>query len=121
MSSSTEPKSGARMLLMLARTGFLVSFLLGLGGLFGFYLYGGAVLWIHIVFGLLFLVPAWMLPGTARRAGFVRAGAALGTLGAILAAVGALWAPGLPVALHIVCMIAAIALIEMGSGRAQRA
>lgn len=116
MASKGEPQSSARMLLMLARTGFVVSLLLGLGGLFGLYAYGGAILWIHIVFGLLFLVPAWMLSGRGA-ARVVGTGALLGTLGAVLAATGALWAPGLSAWPHIVLMIAAIALIEMGSAR----
>ncbi len=109
------------MLLMFARTGFLVSFILGFGGLFRLYTYGGAVLWIHIAFGLLFLVPAWMLPARAAKSGLVTLGAVLGTLGAILAATAALWAPGLSAWPHIVLMIVAIGLVEMGSGREKRA
>jgi hypothetical protein len=117
----SSSKRGSRMLLMLARTGFLVSLVLGLGGLFGMYVYGGAVLWVHIVFGLLFVVPAWILPAGAGRPGMAYAGAAIGTLGAMLAAGGALFAPGLPVALHIICMLAAIALLEMGASQRRSA
>jgi hypothetical protein len=117
VSQTANSGSGSRMLLMMARTGFLVAFLLGLGGHFGVYLYGGAVLWIHIVFGLLFLVPAWMLPASAGKPALAMWGAILATTGAALAAIGALWAPGLPVWPHVVLMIVAIGLVEMGSRR----
>ena len=100
------------MLRMLARTGFVLALLLGIGGPLGLYGYGGIVLWLHIIFGLLFLVPVWLMPG-----GMARAGAAVATLGAALAAVGALWVPGLSPWWHIVLMIVAIGLVEMGSGR----
>ncbi len=121
MAGKAETRPGSRTLLMLARTGFLVSLLLGLGGLFGTYLYGGAVLWIHIVFGLLFLVPAWILTAGAAKPGTVVAGAALGTIGAMLAAIAALWLPGLTAWPHLILMIVAIGLVEMGTSGGRRA
>lgn len=117
-----DTKRAMRVLMMMMRTGFLGAMLLGFGALFGLYRDQGAVLYIHIAFGLLFLVPSWLLLGKAPKgaAGAITAGAALATLGAILAAVGAMWAPGLPVAIHIVAMFLGISLIEMGNGRSAR-
>ncbi len=108
------------MLKMLVRTGFVAALLLGLGALLSLYPDQGFVLWLHIAFGLLFLVPAWLLanqPGPRRR--FTQAGAGLATLGALLVVGRFLFWPEVSVWWHILLMVVAIALIEMGSAKAR--
>ena len=109
---------GAVMLKMLARTGFTGAFLLGLGALLGLYADRGFILWLHIAFGLLFLVPAWLLvnqPGPRRR--LIQAGAGLGTVGALLAVGRFLFWPGVSPWWHVVLMLLAIAFVEVGGAR----
>ncbi len=106
---------------MLVRTGFVVALLLGIGALVGLYADRGFVLWLHIAFGLLFLVPAWLLanqPAPRRR--LTQAGAGLGTLAALLVVGRYLFWPGVSVWWHIVMMVVAVGLIEMGSARVTR-
>lgn len=111
---TSVPKARA-MLKMLARTGFVGAFLLGLGALTGLYLDRGLVLWVHIAFGLLFLVPAWLIanqPAPRRR--LVQAGAGVGTLGALLVVGRFLFWPSVSPWWHVALMLVAIALVEMG-------
>ncbi len=107
---------------MLARTGFAIALLLGIGALMGLYADRGFVLWLHIASGLLFLVPAWLLANQpARRRRLTQAGAALGTLGALLVVGRYLFWSDVSVWWHVAMMVAALGLIEMGSARAHRA
>lgn len=105
----------ADMLKMLARTGFTGAILLGLGALLRLYADRGPILWLHIAFGLLFLLAAWLLsnqPAPRRR--LVQLGAGLGTVGALLAVGRFLFWPGVSPWLHLVLMLLAIAGVEMG-------
>jgi len=114
------PKA-AHMAKMLARTGFVVAFLLGLGALLGVYADVGAVLWLHIAFGLVFLVGAWLVttePAPRRR--LTQFGAGLGTVGALLIVGRSLFWHGLSPWWHIVAMVLAVGLLEMGAARARR-
>ncbi len=114
------PKTPA-MLKMLVRTGFVAAMLLGLGALLRLYLDQGFVLWLHMAFGILSLVSAWLLanqPGLRRR--LTQTGAAVGTLGALLVVGRFLFWPGVSPWWHIVLMIVAIGCVEVGSARARQ-
>ena len=105
---------------MLARTGFVAALLLGLGALLRLYVDQGLVLWLHIAFGLLFLVPAWLLanqPGPRRR--ITQAGAGLGTIAALLAVGRFLFWPGVSPWWHVLMMVLSMGFVEMGSAKAR--
>ncbi len=113
------PKRPA-MLKMLVRTGFVAALLLGLGALLRLYPDQGFVLWLHIAFGLLFLVPAWLLANQpSPRHRLTQAGAAIGTLAALLVVGRFLFWPGVSPWWHVLLMIVAIGCIEMGSAKAR--
>ena len=108
----------AGMLKMLARAGFTGAFLLGAGALLRLYVDRGVILWLHIALGLIFLISAWLLsnqPSPRRR--LVQAGAALSTVGALVAVGRFLFWPGVSPWWHVVLMLLAIAGVELGAAR----
>ncbi|MCY0877457.1 MAG: hypothetical protein OWU84_00705 [Firmicutes bacterium] len=103
---------------MIFRLSFLVALVIGLGGLFHFLPMTRTMVEVHIVVGLMMLVSiAWLAWETKS--------AALGVAAVILMAAGALplVSPADPLTVrlvHLVMIIVAVAVAEMGLGQATR-
>lgn len=106
---------------MLTRLGFTIAILLGAGFLFDLIQPGGLVV-LHMLSGFLTLAGIWLT--TLRLLLGGRQGAPLLGAASVLIAVGAgmgldLIAPG-PGLVHLLVMVIAVALSEIGSARAAR-
>ncbi|NMP23387.1 hypothetical protein [Sulfobacillus harzensis] len=107
---------GTQMILRLA---FVIALLVGLGGLLGFWAMTPVLRDVHIVTGLMVLVSAGWLAFQVKNP-TVAVGALLILLGGILPLI--MSADSLAVRVfHLVVMIVALGLVEMGVGRALRA
>ena len=104
--------------LMIFRLAMLIALLVGLGGLFGFYPMSPLLRDVHIVAGIIVLVAvAWLT--------FQVKNAVVGIAALLILAGGLLplLSPADPLSVrifHLVIMIVAVGLAEMGVGRATR-
>lgn len=112
-----------RLVLMVARTGFLAAFVLGVLGLLAVWTPGsGAWTVSHVLAGALFTLPLlWQAAqGGAGQASF-RWAAVVALLGIATAVLAARHAVAFPPWVHLVLMLAAVALFERGVGVRRRA
>lgn len=114
-------KGSARPLMMTMRLGFVLALLLGLVGLTGIAHFSGALQIAHVVAGLLFAVPLWLLMFRPGSRGGVMAAGLLALLGAALGIAAAWFGLQSSPYIHLAIMVIAVGLVESSVARSTRA
>lgn len=109
---------------MIMRVAFLIAFLLGLGNLFSVFRLTGTTLDVHIVCGIIVAVVMWFLAITLSRnkqqgRGALWAAAILIVLGGLVGLFGSIKSNALGIA-HLIIMLLAMVIAEMGTTQAKR-
>ncbi|AUW94191.1 hypothetical protein [Sulfobacillus sp. hq2] len=125
MAQQSVALRGIKITQMILRLAFLVALIIGLGGMFGWFALNRATVDLHIVSGIIVLgamITVASSIGKARKPG----AGALWT-GAVLVAVGGLMGLTLHIRgnalgiVHLLLMLVAMGLAEMGASRAKKA